>query len=76
MAAVIMLVPIAMILISLMVPAAPLRWISIIVSVLLVLFNLAGLPYPGWYDNALIATSFVINAVIVWQAWVWVPSSA
>lgn len=70
-AAVIMLVPIAMILISLLVPAGPLRWISIIVSIAVVLFNLAGLPYPGFYDNLLIVVSFAINGIIIWQAWAW-----
>jgi hypothetical protein len=39
--------------------------------VLAVLFNLAGLPYSGWYDNFLIGVSFVFNALIVWYAWTW-----
>lgn len=74
-AALIMLVPIAMIVVSLLLPAAPLRWVTIVVSIALVVFNLVGLPYPGWYDNLLIAVSFVLNALIVWQAWSWQPSA-
>lgn len=73
-AAVIMLVPIAMILISLLVPASPLKWITIIVSIALVIFNITGLPYPGFYDNLLIFVGFAVNGVIIWQAWAWAPS--
>lgn len=70
-AALIMLVPIAMIVASLLVPAAPLRWTTMVISVGLVVFNIAGLPYKGFYDNLLIAVSFLLNALIVWQAWTW-----
>lgn len=41
-AALIMLVPIAMILVSLLTPAEPLRWITVVVSAALVVFNLFG----------------------------------
>ncbi len=75
-AAAIMLVPIAMILVTLMVPTDPLRWITIIASVGLALFNLAGLPYPGLYDNVLIVVGVVVNGILIWQAWVWSPSAA
>jgi len=74
-AAVIMLVPIAMVVLSLTVPYPAVRWISIVVSVLVVIFNLFGLPYVGWYDNFLIAVSFVFNATIIWYAWTWVSSA-
>lgn len=37
-----LLIPIAMILVSLLVPAEPLRWIAIAVSAALVIFNLMG----------------------------------
>lgn len=74
-AAVIMLVPIAMVVLSLTVPYPAVRWISIVVSVLVVIFNLFGLPYVGWYDNFLIAVSFVFNATIFWYAWTWVSSA-
>ena len=48
-----------------------LRWVSIVVAVLAVVFNLFGLPYDGWYDNFLIVVSFVFNGLIIWYAWTW-----
>jgi hypothetical protein len=53
------------------VPVAPLRWTTIVVTVGLALFNIVALPYKGFYDNLLIAVSFLINALIAWQAWTW-----
>ena len=44
---------------------SPLRWLSIVVSIGLVLFNISGLPYPGAYDNLLIVVGFAFNGV--WQ---------
>jgi hypothetical protein len=70
-AALIMLLPIAMLVASLLVPVAPLRWTTIVVTVGLALFNIVALPYKGFYDNLLIAVSFLINALIAWQAWTW-----
>lgn len=70
-AAVIMLVPIAMVVLSLTVPYPAIRWVSIAVSVVAVVFNLFGLPYDGWYDNFLIAVGFVFNGLIIWYAWTW-----
>lgn len=75
-AAVIMLVPIAMILVSLMVPASPLRWVEIIASLALVLFNLAGFAsYQGVYDKLLLVVSIAVNGLIVWIAWTWQPAA-
>lgn len=74
-AAVIMLVPIVMITVSLMVPAGPLRWITVVVSAALVVFNLTALPYKGLYDNVLIIVSFGFNALLIWVALVWRPGS-
>lgn len=70
-AAAVMVVPIAMIVLSLTVPYPAIRWVTVVVAVVVVLFNLAGLPYKGAYDNFLIGVSFVINAVTVWYAWQW-----
>ena len=70
-AAVIMLIPIAMVVLSLTLPYPAIRWVSIVVAILVVVFNLFGLPYDGIYDNFLIAVSFVFNAMIVWYAWTW-----
>ena len=39
------------------------------VAVIVVIFNLAGLPYKGWYDNFLIGVSFIFNALTIWFAW-------
>lgn len=74
-AALIMLVPIVMITVSLMVPATPLKWITVIVSAALVAFNLSGLPYKGLYDNVLIVVSFGFNALVIWQALAWHPEA-
>ena len=73
-AAVIMLIPIAMVVLSLTLPYPAIRWVSIVVAILVVVFNLFGLPYDGIYDNFLIAVSFVFNAMIVWYAWTWTSS--
>lgn len=70
--AVIMLVPIVMIILTLTLPYPAIRWITIGVAVLVVLFNIAGLPYEGWYDNFLIIVTFVFNALTIWIAWKWV----
>lgn len=76
-ASAIMLIPIAMILVSLLAPAAPLRWVAIIVSIALVVFNLMGLSsYQGFYDKMLLVVSFAVNGVIVWIAWAWHPTPA
>ena len=73
-AAAIMLIPIAMVVLSLILPYPAIRWVSIVVAILAVVFNLFGLPYDGMYDNFLIIVSFVFNAMIVWYAWKWVSA--
>ena len=70
--AVIMLVPIVMVVLTLTIPYPAIRWLTIIVTILVVIFNLFGLPYKGAYDNFLIAVSFVFNALTIWYAWKWV----
>ena len=74
--AVIMLVPIVMVVLSLTLPYPAIGWVSIVVAVIVVVFNLAGLPYVGMYDNFLILVSFVFNALTVWYAWTWVSAAA
>jgi hypothetical protein len=71
-AALVMLIPIAMVVLSLTISYPSIRWISLVAGVFLVLFNIAGLPYPSAYDNFLIAIGFVINGVTIWYAWTWV----
>jgi hypothetical protein len=70
--AVIMLIPIVMIILTLTLQYPAVRWVNIIVPIFVVIFNIAGLPYPGTYDNFLIFVSFVFNALTVWYAWRWV----
>jgi hypothetical protein len=70
--AVIMLIPIIMVVLTLTLKYPTIRWVNIIVPILLVVFNLIGLPYPGAYDNFLIIVSVVFNALTVWYAWQWV----
>jgi hypothetical protein len=73
--AAIMLVPIVMLVLSLTLPFPAIRWVSLVAAVASVLFNLAGLPYEGAYDNFLIAVSVVFCGLIAWYAWTWaVPS--
>lgn len=70
--AVLMLIPIVMVVLSLTVAYPAIRWANIVVAVFFVLFNLAGLPYDGAYDNFLIGASFVFNGLTIWYAWTWV----
>ncbi|MEM6931899.1 MAG: hypothetical protein AAF602_33510 [Myxococcota bacterium] len=72
-AALIMLVPIVMVVLSLVVPYPAVRWLTVGVAVAAVLFNLAGLPYKGFYDNMLIVVSFAFNGAAVWVAMTWTP---
>lgn len=70
-AAIVMLVPIFMVVLSLTLNYPINRWVNIVAAVFLVLFNIAGLPYPSLYDNFLIFVGFGFNALIVWYAWTW-----
>ena len=70
--AVIMVIPIVMLVLTMTLKYPAIRWANIIVAIFMVVFNLFGLPYPGAYDNFLIAVSFVFNALTVWYAWKWV----
>jgi len=73
-AAVVLLIPIVMVVLSLTLGYPPIRWVSIVAAIFLVVFNLAGLPYPAVYDNFLIVFGFLFNGLIVWYAWTWVPA--
>ena len=72
MIAVIMLVPIVMVVLNLTLKYPAVRWTNIIVAIIVIVFNLFGLPYKGAYDNFLIMVSFVFNAMVIWYAWRWV----
>jgi hypothetical protein len=70
--AVIMLVPIVMLVLNLTLAYPAIRWVNIVVTIVVVIFNVVGLPYKGAYDNFLIGVSFVFNALTIWYAWKWV----
>jgi hypothetical protein len=70
--AAIMLIPIVMVVLTLTLKYPAIRWTNIVVAILVVVFNLAGLPYKGAYDNLLIGVSFLWNALTIWYAWQWV----
>ena len=70
--AVIMLIPIVMVVLTLTIKYPAIRWVNIVTAILLIVFNLAGLPYKGAYDNFLIVVSLGFKALIVWYAWRWV----
>ena len=72
-AALMMLIPIVMVLLSLTLKYPAIRWITIIAAIILFGFNLVGLPtYPSAYDKLLIVVGLVFNAVTIWYAWKWV----
>lgn len=71
-AAIVMLIPILMLFLSLTLNRPVNRWVNIIAAAFLILFNLAGLPYPSLYDNFLIVVGFGFNALTIWYTWRWV----
>jgi len=74
-AALMMLIPIVMVVLSLTVRYPLIRWVTIVAAILLFLFNLVGLPtYPSLYDKFLIVVGLVFNGVTAWYAWKWVTS--
>ncbi len=72
-AALLMLIPIVMVVLSLTLKYPAVRWVSIAAAIVLFVFNLVGLPtYPSAYDKFLIGVGLVLNALTVWYAWKWV----
>lgn len=71
-AASLMLIPIAMVVLSLVLPFPAVRWVTIAAAVLLFLFNAVSVnTYPGAYDKLLIVVGLVFNAVTIGYAWTW-----
>ena len=71
-AALFMLIPIVMVVLSLTLRYPAIRWITIIAAVVLFGLNLVGLPtYPSLYDQFLIVVGLVFNVLTVWYAWKW-----
>jgi hypothetical protein len=72
-AAILMLIPIVMLVLTLTLSYPAIRWVTIIAAIFLFIFNIVGLPtYPSAYDKFLIVVSLVWNVLTVWNAWKWV----
>ena len=72
-AALLMLIPIVMLVLSLTLKYPAIRWVTFVAAIILFGFNLIGLPtYPSVYDKFLIIVGLVFNALTVWYAWKWV----
>jgi hypothetical protein len=67
-----MLIPIAMVILSVFLNYPVNRWANIIVAIIVVVFNVISLPYPSVFDNFLIFVSIGVNALTIWLAWKWV----
>ena len=67
-----MFIPILMIILNLLFGGNIMRWVNIIVTLLLFVMNVIGVPsYKSWYDLFLIILSLGINILVFWQAIVW-----
>jgi len=72
-AAMLMLIPILMVVLSVTFPHQANRWTNIIVAIFFFIFNLIGLPtYPSLYDKFLIVVGLGFNVLTVSNAWKWV----
>jgi hypothetical protein len=72
-AAILMLIPVVMIVLSVTLPYPAIRWINIIATIFLFVFNIIGLPgYPGTYDKLLIIVGLGFNVLTAWYAWSWI----
>ena len=75
--AIIMIVPGAMVFLSLTLKYKANRWANIIIGIFYTGFNLIGLPtYSSAYDKFLIFVGIVFTALIVWYAWKWPKQEA
>lgn len=74
--AILMVIPIAMVFLSLVLPYKANRWANIILALFFFIFNLVGLPtYPSAYDRLLIIAGLVLNGLIFWYAWKWLKKA-
>ena len=74
-AALLMLVPIVMLIVSVTIDGQIARWGHIGAAGALLAINLVGIAgYPGWYDRFLIGVGLLINALTIWTAWGWETS--
>ncbi len=71
-AALVMLIPIVMAVVSVTFAGPVIRWVHIAAAVGLFGFNLIGLPtYPSLYDRFLIVVGLGLNVLTIWTAWSW-----
>jgi putative exporter of polyketide antibiotics len=72
-AAILMLIPIVMVVLTLTMQFPAIRWVTIVAAIILFGYNLIGLPtYPSAYDKFLIIVGLVFNVLTFWYAWKWV----
>lgn len=72
-AALMMLIPIVMVVLSLTLNYPLIRWVTIVAAIALFILNIVGLPtYPSLYDKFLIVVGLFFNVLTVWYAWKWV----
>jgi hypothetical protein len=72
-AAILMLIPIVMVVLTLTLQYPAIRWVTIGAAIILFVFNLIGLPtYTSAYDKFLIVVGLVFNMLTVWYVWKWV----
>ncbi|MBW1856052.1 MAG: hypothetical protein JRJ00_15465 [Deltaproteobacteria bacterium] len=75
--AITMIVPGAMVFLSLALKGKANRWTNIIMGIFYTVYNLSGLStYPSAYDRFLIFVSVVFTALIAWYAWKWPKQEA
>ncbi|MEJ2665950.1 MAG: DUF6326 family protein [Deinococcales bacterium] len=71
-ASMLMLLPIAMVVLSLTLPYRVSRWANILLAAFFIAFDLVGLPsYGSAHGIALIAAGIAFNVATVWYAWTW-----
>ena len=71
-AAIIMVIPIVMIVLTLIMYPLINKVINIIIAIFFIIFNLAGIKGYKVYDQFLLIVSFGFNLLVVWYAWTWV----
>ena len=71
-AALLMLIPIVMLVLTLMVPYPAIRWIGIVAAGFLFIFNAVSVhTYPGHYDKFLIVVGLAFNVLTIWLSATW-----
>lgn len=68
-AAIIMVIPIIMVILSLILDNPINSWVNIVVAIFFIVFNLIGIKGYKGYDIFLIIVSFGFNVLTIWYAW-------